>query len=62
MNSQWSDFMSQTADDSKTESSYTLTNLVYQGRYQFFVVAFTSQGQGEMANVTFNIESGKLLR
>ena len=54
--------MNQTADDSKTESSYTLTNLVYQGRYQFFVVAFTSQGQGEMANVTFNIGGGKLLR
>ena len=53
--------MNQSADNSSTESSYTWSNLVYRGRYQFGVVAFTSQGPGEAANLPFNIQSGKLL-
>ena len=40
-------------------SLYTWTNLVYQGRYQFGVVAFTSKGPGEAANLPFDIQCGK---
>ena len=35
------------------ESSYTWGNLI-QGEYQFSVVAFTSKGPGEAANVTLS--------
>ena len=38
------------ADKSCIESSYTWTDLI-QGEYQFSVVAFTSKGPGEAANV-----------
>ena len=60
MNSQLGDSMNQSADNSSIES-YTWNNLVHRGRYQFIVVAFTSQGAGEAANLPFNISSGKLL-
>ena len=42
------------------ESLYTWTNLVYQGRYQFSVVAFTSQGPGDAATLIVDTQSGKL--
>ena len=44
------------------ESSYTWSNLI-QGEYQFSVVAFTSKGPGEAANLTLSTlpnNSGKL--
>ena len=47
--------------DNKTEFLYTWTNLVYQGRYHFSVIAFTKQGPGDAATVMFNVERGKLL-
>ena len=53
--------MNQSADNNSTESSYKWINLVFRGRYQFSVVAFTSQGPGEVANLPFDTQSGKLL-
>ena len=38
------------ADNSIIESSYAWTDLI-QGEYQFSVVAFTSKGPGEVANL-----------
>ena len=61
MNSQLGNSMNQSADNSSAESSYTWTNLIHRGRYQFSVVAFTSQGPGEAANLMLNISRGKLL-
>ena len=60
MNSQLGDSVNQPAGDNSVES-YTWNNLVYRGRYQFIVVAFTSQGAGEAANLTFNTSGDKLL-
>ena len=47
---------------SSIESSYTWSNLI-QGEYQFSVVAFTSEGQGEAANLTLSTlpNNGKLI-
>ena len=61
MNSQLSDSINQSANNNSAESSYTWINLVYRGRYQFSVVAFTSQGPGEAANLPFGTQSGELL-
>ena len=63
MNSQPSaqDSVNQLADNGSIESSYTWTNLVYRGSYQFGVIAFTNQGPGEAANLSFNMQNGKLL-
>ena len=60
MNSQLGDSVNQPAGNSSIES-YTWNNLVYRGRYQFIVVAFTSRGPGEAANLTFNTSGDKLL-
>ena len=47
--------------DNKTEFLYTWPNLIYQGKYQFSVIAFTKQGPGDTATVMFNVERGKLI-
>ena len=60
MNSQPGGSTNQSANNNSAES-YTWINLVYRGRYQFSVIAFTSQGPGEAANLPFNTQSGKLL-
>ena len=49
------------SDNGSIVSSYTWNNLVYQGRYQFSVVAFTSAGPGEVAILMYNVQSGKHL-
>ena len=61
MNSQLGGSINQSANNNSPESSYTWTNLVYRGRYQFTVIAFTSQGPGEAANLPFDTQSGELL-
>ena len=61
ISSQRSDSVIVSADNANTLSSYTWTNLVYQGRYQFSVVAFTSAGPGEVAILIYNVQSGKHL-
>ena len=61
MNSQLGGSINHSANNISTESSFTWTNLAYRGRYQFSVIAFTSQGPGEAANLQFNTQSGKLL-
>ena len=59
MNSQLGRSITQPADND-TIVSYTWTNLVYRGSYQFGVVAFTGKGPGEAANLPFDIiPSGK---
>ena len=47
---------------SSIESSYAWSNLI-QGEYQFSVVAFTSRGPGEAANLTLSTlpNNGKLI-
>ena len=47
---------------SSNELSYTWSNLI-QGEYQFSVVAFTSRGPGEAANVMLSTlpSNGKLM-
>ena len=61
MNSQLGGYINQSANNNSAKSSYTWINLVYRGRYQFSVIAFTSQGPGEAANVPFDTQSGELL-
>ena len=61
INSQRGDSVIVSADNANTLSSYTWTNLVYQGKYQFNVVAFTSAGPGEVAIEIYDTQSGKLL-
>ena len=61
INSQCGDSVIVLADNNNALSSYTWTNLVYQGRYQFSVVAFTSAGPGEAAILMYNVQSGKHL-
>ena len=46
-------------NNNNPESLYTWTNLVYQARYQFSVVAFTSQGPGDAATLIVDVQSGK---
>ena len=58
MNSQLGGSINQSADNDGIVSLYTWTNLVYQGIYQFGVVAFTSKGPGEAANLLFDVQSG----
>ena len=53
--------MIESANNESTESSYTWTNLVYQGSYQFSVVAFTSQGPGEAVDLLFDTQSKLLI-
>ena len=47
---------------SSIESSYTWSDLI-QGEYQFSVVAFTSKGPGEAANLTLStsLNNSKLI-
>ena len=47
---------------SSIESSYTWSNLI-RGEYQFSVVAFTSEGPGEAANLSLStlLNNGKLI-
>ena len=47
---------------SSIESSYTWNKLI-QGEYQFSVVAFTSEGPGEAANLSLStlLNNGKLI-
>ena len=59
MNSQTGSSINQSADNNSAES-FTWINLVYRGKYQFSVIAFTSQGPGEAANLPFDTQSGKL--
>ena len=47
--------------NNSTEFLHTWRNLIYQGRYQFSVIAFTNQGPGDAATVMFNVERGKLI-
>ena len=61
MNSQLGGSINQSANNNSAESSYTWINLVYRSRYQFRVIAFTSQGPGEAANLPFDTQSGELL-
>ena len=54
-------FAIQQESSSSNRSSYTWSNLI-QGDYQFSVVAFTSKGPGEAANLTLSTlpNNGKL--
>ena len=47
-------------NNNNTESLYTWTNLVYQGEYQFSVVAFTSQGPGDADSLIVDTQGSKL--
>ena len=51
--------MIQLVNNNNPESRYTWANLFYQARYQFSVVAFTSQGPGEAAILIVDAQSGK---
>ena len=55
------DFAMLLVNNSNSESRYTWTNLSYQGRYQFSVVASTSKGPGEAATLIVDTQSSKLL-
>ena len=59
MNLQRGGSVNQSADSDNIV--YTWHNLVYRGRYQFSVIAFTGEGPGEAANLMFNAQSGMLL-
>ena len=59
MNSQLGNSINQSADNDSVVSSYTWTNLVYRGSYQFIVVAYTGKGPGDPANLPFNTPSSK---
>ena len=61
INSQRAASVIELANNDSAASSYIWTNLVYQGTYQFSVVAFTSAGPGEVAILMFNVQSGKHL-
>ena len=61
INSQHDNSMILSVLNNSTKFLHTWPNLVYQGRYQFSVIAFTKQGPGDAATVMFNVERGKLI-
>ena len=58
MNSQHTDSSNRSSKNISIES-HTWTNLIYQGVYRFSVVATTSEGAGEAANLTYDTQRSK---
>ena len=62
INLQRSDSDVQSADiNSSINSLYTWSNLIREGRYQFRVVAFTTEGPGPAETLTYNTQHSKLI-
>ena len=62
LNSQHSDSDVQLADiTSSINSSYTWSNLIHEGRYQFSVVASTSEGSGPSETLMYDTQRSKLI-
>ena len=60
INSQSSDSDVQLADiNSSINSSYTWSNLIREGRYQFRVVARTSEGPGPAKTLMYDTQRSK---
>ena len=58
MNSQHTDSITQSSKNSSVES-HVWTDLIYRGVYRFSVVAATSKGAGEAANLTYDTQRSK---
>ena len=60
INSQRSDSDDQSANvNSSINSSYTWSNLIHEGRYQFRVVARTSEGLGPAETLMYDTQRSK---
>ena len=61
INSQYTGSDNQTSENSSIESSHIWTDLINQGVYEFIVVATTSEGPGEAANLMYDTQRSKQL-
>ena len=60
INSQHAVSITQSPDNSSTKSSYVWPVLIYEGVYQFSVVATTSEGSGPAATLMYDTQRSKL--
>ena len=60
INSQYTGSINQPSENSSIES-YVWTDLINQGVYEFIVVAVTSEGPGEAADLMYDTQRSKQL-